>query len=152
LILLGREIDDLAVCCDFKDLRGVRLRAVFALLAAASGAAFGENFARDGEALETFLHLVGLVGEPERRGSPEMELTLRQLGGGSPCFLAGHRAAEQPGRRRWKPAWAKTCHSLARAKIAIGSRFRAPEGGLRYIAAAEARNIEPAPNVDSATV
>src|SRR5271170_7570921 len=63
LISLRREIDDFAVCCDFKDLRGVRLRAVFALLAAASGAAFGENFARDGEALQTFLHLVALVRE-----------------------------------------------------------------------------------------
>jgi hypothetical protein len=79
LILLGREIDDLTVCCDFKDLRRIRLRAAFALRAAPPGATFGENFACDGEALETFFHLVSLVGEPERRRSPEMELTLRQL-------------------------------------------------------------------------
>ena len=32
------------------------------------------------------------------------------------------------------------------------SLSRAPECGLRYMGAAEARNIEPAPNVDSATV
>jgi hypothetical protein len=79
LILLGREIDDLAVCCDFNDLRRIRLRAAFALHAAPPGAAFGENFACNGEAFETFFHLVSLVGEPERGGSPEMELTLRQL-------------------------------------------------------------------------
>jgi hypothetical protein len=78
-IILGREIDDLAVCCDFKDLRRIRLRAAFALHAAPPGAAFGENFACNGEAFETFFHLVSLVGEPERGGSPEMELTLRQL-------------------------------------------------------------------------
>ncbi len=79
MILLGSEIDDFTVCCDFKDLRRIRLRAAFALRAAPPGAAFGENFACDGEALETFFHLVNLVGEPERRGSPKMELTLRQL-------------------------------------------------------------------------
>src|SRR5271168_190442 len=79
LILLGREIGGFAVRCDFKGLRRIRLRAVFALRAAPPGAAFGENFAGDGEALETFFHLVSLVGEPERRRSPEMELTLRQL-------------------------------------------------------------------------
>src|SRR5271170_7947309 len=54
----------------------------------------------------------------------------------------------EPERQGSSPAWAKTCHSFARAKIAIGSRCRAPECGLRYIGAAEARNIEPVPNVD----
>ena len=37
------------ICCDFNDLRGFRLRAVFALRAAPPGAAFGENFACDRE-------------------------------------------------------------------------------------------------------
>jgi hypothetical protein len=75
---LGREIGNFAVRNDFKALRGVRLRAVFTHQATSPGAAFGEDFACDGEELETSLHLGHLVGEPETRGS-EIELTLRQL-------------------------------------------------------------------------
>ena len=63
---LGQEIDDFAVSFVFKALRGVRLCAVFALRAAPPGAAFGDDFARDGETFETLLHLGSLVNGPVR--------------------------------------------------------------------------------------